>query len=419
MSRYAAYVGWDWAEQEHELRMRAADSEVVEQRKLASTPAALHGWAAEMRERFEGRPVAVCIETSRGAVIWALMGYEHIVLYPVNPKSAASFRETFYPSGKKDDPVDAAMLLELVDKHADKLRPLNPADAATRSLGILSEHRRKLVHELVRETNRLRTNLKGYFPQALELVGELDTPMSCAFLKRWASVNELRAARPKTLEAFYREHGSRSSNRIEQRIESVRSLVALSEDRAVVDSGVIVTRSLVMVIEALTKAIAQIESPLAALYAGHAEHDLIDSFPGLGMVLGSRVIALLGSDRARFASDEELQRLSGIAPVTKRSGGTHGQIIVQRRLKRSKFLHQTIVEWAGQSIARSVWARAFYDLNKAQGKRHWVILRSLGYKWVRILFRCWKERCPYDEQKHIEQLSLRGSGIAAHLKTAA
>ena len=414
----AAFVGWDWADREHEVRLREAGSDQIETRQVAGTPVALHEWAADMRSRYEGRPVGVCIETCRGAVIWALMAYDHIVLYPVNPKSAASFRETFYPSGKKDDPVDADVLLELLYKHEERLKPLDPADPATRSLGILSEHRRKLVHDVVRTTNRLRANLKSYFPQAFELVGELDSPMSCAFLKQWPSLTEVKRVRPATLRKFYHSHGSRSKVRIDARLALLSSAVALTNDIAVVESGMAVTKSLVRVITALVESIGEIEAQQQSIYSTHPEHDLIDSFPGLGPVFGARITALLGSDRDRFASHVELQLLTGVAPVTKSSGGRKGVTTVHRRLKRSKFLHQTIVEWAGQSIKHSAWARAFYDMKRAAGHGHWAALRSLGFKWLRILFRCWKEEIHYDETTHVDALKERGSPVVAYIKAA-
>lgn len=414
----AAFVGWDWADREHEVRLREAGSDRIEKQKVAGTPVGLHEWAAEMRSRFQGRPVGVCIETCRGAVIWALMAYDHIVLYPVNPKSAASFRETFHPSGKKDDPVDSDVLLELIYKHEERLKPLDPADPATRSLGILSEHRRKLVHDVVRETNRLRANLKSYFPQAFELIGDLDAPMSCEFLKQWPSLTDVKRARPATLRKFYHSHGSRSKVRIEARLALVPKSVALTDDPAVVESGIAVTRSLVRVIAALVESIAEIEAQQLSIYTTHPEHDLIDSFPGLGPILGARVAALLGSDRDRFASHCELQQLTGVAPVTKSSGGKNGVISVHRRLKRSKFLHQTVVEWGGQSINNSNWARAFYDMKRAEGHGHWAALRALGFKWLRILFRCWKNQKPYLEATHIEALKKSGSPVVAHLKAA-
>lgn len=418
MKNLAAFVGWDWGDREHVLRLREANSETVEKRTVSASAEAVHGWAAEMVERFGGKPVGVCVETTRGAVIWALMAYEHITLYPVNPKSLAAFRETFHPSGKKDDVVDADVALEMLYKHQEKMRAFQPADPATRELGMLSEHRLKLVRDMVRATNRLRANLKAYYPQALELAGELDTPMSCDFLSRWPDLSCVQRVKGETLAKFYRTHGSRSSELIDKRLAVAREAIPLTSDRAVLDSGVIVTRSLVCVIRALLEAVGEVDAHLAAVYSNHPEHALVDSFPGLGPVLGSRVTSLLGSDRSRFDSASELQRLTGVAPITVRTGGTNGSQSVYRRLKRSKFLHQTIVEWAGRSLTNSSWAQAFYDQQRQSGSGHWTALRALGYKWLRILFRCWKNETLYDELVYLAALQRAGSPLARLVKAA-
>lgn len=412
MSKYAAFVGWDWADREHEISLREGGQSRIEQSQVQGTPEALHEWAASMRERFGGAKVAVCIETSRGAVIWALMGYEHIDLYPVNPKSAASFRDAFYPSGKKDDPVDANVMLLMVEKHSEQLRVLAPADAQTRMLGMLSEHRRKLVQQLVRSTNQLRSNLKMYFPQGLELAGDLDTALACDFLERWPTLSSVQRARAATLREFYRTHRSRSEARIDKRVALVSDAVELTSDEAVLRSGVIMTRTLVRVIRGLLEAVRDVDAELAEIYQNHGEYDLVNSLPGAGAVMGPRLAAILGSDRGRFEAADELQRLTGIAPVTSRSGGKDGTITVHRRLRRSKFLHQTIVEWAGCAVAQSEWAHAYYQHQISRGKRRFSILRALGFKLLRILFFCWKNKVHYNEKIHQESLIRHGSPLA-------
>ena len=419
MGDLAACVGWDWADQEHEVCMRAEGSEQVEREQVRGTPEALHAWARKIEQRFGGKSVGVCIETSRAAVIWALSSYAHIVLYPVNPKSAASFREAFYPSGKKDDPVDADVLMVMLDKHRDKIRPLKPADADTRVLGMLSEYRRKLVGDLVRNTNRLRDVLKSYYPQGLELAGELDTPLACDLIERWPSLEKVRRARASTLRTFYVQHRSRSKELMERRLEIARTAVALTNDPAMIESGIIQATGLVRVVRALLESIAEVEQQIGDRYQAHSEHDLIDSFPGAGPAIGPRLIALLSSDRERFGSHEELQRMTGVAPVTSSSGGRNGTISVHRRLKRSKFLHQTIVEWAGHSLQSSQWAREYYATKVAAGMSRFMILRSLGYKWLRILYRCWKTRVLYNEQAHQDELIRRRSPLAGRLLPAA
>lgn len=409
MSELAAVVGWDWADKKHQVCLRAAGTNRIEQREIDGDAGSLHEWARQMLVRFGGQPVGVCIENSRGRVIWALMNYAHVEIYPVNPKAARSYREAFHSSGKKDDPVDAEQLMKMLEGHREDLRCLVPADASTRKLSLLNEQRRKLVDESVRLTNRLRDNLKDYFPQALELTGELDTPMACAFLLRWPSLDKLKRAKEQTLREFYTSHRSRSSATIDARIERIRNAVALTEDEAIVEVGRIVVVALVPVIRALLEAIAKVDVELDASYRSHREFDLMDSFPGLGRVMGPRVLAILGSNRTRFESAQNLQCLTAAAPITIQSGNTR---LVQRRYRRNVFVHQTVVEWAGHSLRSSVWARAFYDAKRAAGKSHWVALRALAFKWLRILYRCWKDETPYDERRYIQSLVRAGSPVA-------
>ena len=183
----AAYVGLDWGDQRHAVQLQPAAGGPVEQLELEQRPHVRHGWVAQLRERFSGRPVGIAIEQRRGAVIHALMQYEFLVLYPVNPKALARSREAFHPSGAKDDPTDAALLLDLLRKHRDQLRPWHPDTVTARQLQLLCEHRRKLVNLRGGLTNRITGLLKQYFPQALDWVGTLDSRQACDFLQKWRS----------------------------------------------------------------------------------------------------------------------------------------------------------------------------------------------------------------------------------------
>src|SRR5215470_7756645 len=152
----AAFVGIDWADKQHEVRMQAAGSGKRESLTLKQEPEALANWVQGLRERFGGRRIAVALEQRKGALIHALMGYEILVLYPVNPKTVAKVREAFYPSGGKSDPVDADLLLNIVRNHRDKVRAWVPDKPRTRLLQMLVEARRNFVDEKTRHTNQLR-----------------------------------------------------------------------------------------------------------------------------------------------------------------------------------------------------------------------------------------------------------------------
>lgn len=161
---YAALVGIDWADTKHDFCLRATASEQEEYGVIGSMPEEIDHWVRGLADRFPGGKIAVCLEQSKGSLIYTLLKYDHLVLYPINPRMLAKFREALAPSGKKDDPADAQLLLELVSKHPAKLKPWRPADEHTRTLQFLVEHRRTLVNDKTRLTNRLTSVLKGYFP---------------------------------------------------------------------------------------------------------------------------------------------------------------------------------------------------------------------------------------------------------------
>jgi len=205
-----AWVGLDWADQEHQGRLQAVGSSQVESFVLVQRPEALQGWVSQLRTRFPFGRVAIAVEQARGALIYALMTYDSLVLYPVPPKTLADYRKAFFSSGAKSDPEDADLLLELVRCHADRLRAWQPDDTRTRQIQMLSEQRRKLVDDRTRLTNRLTTWLKASFPQALEWAGELGTAQACAFLTRWPSLAALQQARRSQVCHFYLHHGGKA-----------------------------------------------------------------------------------------------------------------------------------------------------------------------------------------------------------------
>jgi len=171
-------------------------------------------------------------------------------------------------------------------------------------------------------------------------------------------------------------------------------------------------RALVAQIPLLTAAIHEYDLKITVLFDEHDDSTLFGSFPGAGASLAPRLLAAFGRDRGRFEFAAEMQQLAGIAPVTEKSGTG---IWIHWRLACSKFLRQTFQEFAGCSIAQSEWARAEYDLLRKRGKSHHAALRALAFKWIRIIFRCWKDKTTYDEAKYCSALKLRRSPLAGAL----
>lgn len=408
MATIVAYIGLDWADEQHSVHLQAVNGP-VEHLVLEQKPAILHEWITQLRQRFGGGHIAVALEQRKGAVIHALMMYDCFVLYPINPKALARYREAFCTSGAKDDPLDSELLLDLVVRHRDQLRAWIPDTVESRTLQALCEQRRKLVNQRVALTNRLTSLLKQYFPQALEWVGDRSSGQACDFLTQWPTLTAVQRARPSTIRQFYRAHNCRKAEVIEGRLAAIASAQALTTDAAVIEPLSLSVQTYATQLRALIAAIQTFDERIAEVFAAHADHDLFTSFPGAGDVCAPRLAAAFGTDRSRWDSAEEVQAHSGIAPVTERSGKT---VWVHHRLACPKFVKQTFHEFADQSIRFSGWARAYYDQQRGRGHDHHAALRALAYKWIRILFRCWKERRPYHEQTYVDALRRRGSPLA-------
>jgi transposase len=341
------------------------------------------------------------VETSKGGLINALMAYDFLILYPINPKSLSKYREAVCVSGAKNDPSDAELLMDLIYTHRERYRPWRPDTVETRTIQSLCQHRRTLVDNQTALTNQLEAILKGYFPQALEWAGALNTLQACDFLTKWPSLQTLQKANRLQLRSFYLDHGCRRAEIIEKRIEQIRKAQVLTRDAAAIDPSVLMVQAIVDLLRPLIAAIKRFDQALEAAFEKHLDHELFESFPGAGAVMAPRLLAAMGSDRSRFETAADIQQFSGIAPVTRKSGKTH---YVHRRYACPKFVRQTFHEWAQLTIRFSVWASAYYNDQVRRGKGRHSAIRALAYKWIRILFHCWKQRVLYNEQIYLASL---------------
>ena len=235
-----------------------------------------------LRTRFNGQPVAVCLELNKGPIVAALRKYDFLVLFPVNPFTLAKYREAFTPSRAKDDPTDAELQVELLLTHRDKLTPLTPQSPTMRALAQLVEHRRRLVGDKVRLTNRLTSALKNYFPQVLQWFDEKDTAIFCAFLSRWPTLKAVQLARRSTLEGFFREHHVRSADVIATRLRAIKSAVALTTDEGIIPPNALLVQALVAQLRVTLRAIADFDTAIAQCAQDHPDFPLFDALPGAG-----------------------------------------------------------------------------------------------------------------------------------------
>jgi transposase len=269
--------------------------------------------------------------------------------------------------------------------------------------------RRKSVNQRTYLTNQLTSTLKDYFPQALSLVGEnLYSPMALEFLKRWPDLLALKTCRESTLKAFYYKHNVRSPEAVEKRLQVIRQAKALTADESVLLIATRQVARLIRLLAEIQKHILEDDKLIHQAFKEHPEAELFRDLPGAGPVLAPRLLVAFGTDRSRYESAEQLQRYSGVAPVKEKSGG---RTWVHWRWNASNFLRQSFVEWACQAARFCPWSKAYYEQQKRRGKSHWSIMRSLAFIWIRILWKCWQTRTPYDEAHYLKVLRQRQSAL--------
>jgi transposase len=407
---FAAFLGIDWADQKHAIAYsRAGSSEVVEE-TIKHDAKELEDLVLRLRKEFPKGRIAVIVEQSRGALFYGLIKYDFLVLFLPNPKSFARYREAFSCSGAKSDPSDALLLLDLLQKHHSQLRAWSPEDAQTRELRMLAEYRRRLIHDRSRLINRLTSILKCYFPEALQWTGDLSRKLALDFLQRWSTLQAVKKVRPSTLRCFYQKHGSRRKQLMEKRISQIRNAIPFTTDPAIICASQRMVQAIVGQLVALRQSVEEFDLKIAQLFEQHPDQFLYEGLPGAGPVLQPRLAVAFGSDRSRFQSALEVQQFSGIAPVTEGSGKSK---TIYRRRACPKFILQTFHEFADHSVARSRWARAYYLQQKQRGNSHHAAVRSLAYKWIRILFRCWKNQVVYNEDTYLQSLIRSRSPLVA------
>ena len=403
-----AWIGLDWGHHEHAYSLEDTTGR-KEESPLKHSAESMHGWLRQLADRYGSRPVAIGVEASRGAVLHVLLQYHWLVIYPINPVTSARYRTAFTPSGASDDLPDARILLELVRDHRAKLRALEPQDEQTQELSALVQARRDMVDRRTQVLNQLTSLLRSYYPQALDLVADLDSPLAVDFLERWPDLLALKTAKPSTIKRFYYAHNVRRPERVAQRLELIAKAIALTTNLAQIKVAVLQLRLLLDQLRAFLKHIPIMEAEIKRVFANHAEAVLFRNLPGAGQHLAPRLCVAFGTVRGLYPHPAALQKLSGVAPVREKSGQ---QLWTHWRWRAPVFMRQTFVEWAGQTVIYSTWAKTYYEAMKAKGKPRHVILRALAFKWIRVLWKCWQDRTPYDEVRYLKQLLHRKSPYA-------
>jgi transposase len=405
------FIGIDWADQKHDVYVIDRRGQGFHQ-EFKHSAENIDVWVGDMLTLAAGQPIAIMVEQSRGALIHALMFREDVLLYPVNPKQLASYRES-YPGGGKDDPTDAMYLARMLRERITTLTAWQPDDEDTRLLAHLSQQRRKIVDGQTKLRQQLTAHLKTYFPVVLELFGkDHQLPLLLSLLCRWPDPRKLRRADRRLICRVLGDHSMRNQERQNEVIERIRSAQLLTRDDALITPAAMTTQLLAHQIQQARKTITEFDAKIAEAMKRHPDAHLFTSLRGAGSALAPRLLCAFGSQRDRWEDAESLASFSGIAPVTRKSGRFRG---VHRRYACPKFLRQTFHEFADSARLYCPWTKARYRMLRDRGMKHHAALRKLARSWIRILFRVWQTGTPFDCDRYIAKLQKRCPDITRYL----
>jgi Transposase IS116/IS110/IS902 family len=243
-----------------------------------------------------------------------------------------------------------------------------------------------------------------------------DSLIFCDFLSHWPTLRPVKRARRATLESYFHAHNVRRAYIVEERIQGIRAATALTQDEADIRPNQMAVQALVEQLRALLQATDRFDAEIHAVAKSLPAYDPFTALPGAGHIQSPPLLVAFGEDRNRYANAAQIQSYSGVAPLVERSGN---KCWVRWRIACPTFLRQTFVEWAGSTTPRSYRAAAYYQQQRNKGCSHRVAVRALAFKWIRIPYRCWKTRTPYDESVYLNALRRRGSPLLANYSESA
>lgn len=410
LSQPVLLVGIDWADTTHAYELRTPDG-TLRTGEFEQKPEGIAELLESWSRLYPNARIEICLETNRGALINALVEFPQVSIFPVNPNALANYRKSFAHGGGKSDPVDAKLILQYLEHYREQLRPMRRDEPLTRELASLCEDRRRLVDQRVALANELKALLKTYFPAILQLEpARIHADFVIRLLLKFPSLEQAQAAGRSKLRRFLFGIGAKA--KAEQRLDVLMNARPLTGDEVVLRSCARRVQAICGLLNSLNGSISAYDAEIKRLVKTHSDYVVVSSLPGASDKTQGRIIAALGDDRSRYASAEAFQAAAGIAPLTIQSGK---QRYVCSRWACTKFIKQTFHEYAGLSITKCAWAKAYYEMQLSKGKSTHMARRALAYKWMRIIYRLWQQREAYDDARYVERLIATGSPIAVRL----
>jgi hypothetical protein len=391
------FVGDDWAEDHHDVEVMDQAGRVLGKKRL---PEGVAGIARlhELTGRYLGEDeqdaeVVIGIETDRGPWVAALVAAGYVV-YPVNPLQASRYRERHGVSGAKSDGGDAHMLADMVRTDSHQLRPAAGDSPQAEAIKVVARTHKTLIWDRTRQVQRLRHQLREYFPAALEAFEDLDAPDTLELLAK--------APDPERARRLTRAQVSAALKRARRRGIAVKTdaiLAALRGEQlaqppALTAACAATARSLIAVITTVNEQVKVLQGQVEAHFGQHPDAEIYLSQPGMGAILGARVLGEFGDDPHRYADGKARRNYAATSPITRASGKK--KVVAARFIHNDRLLDALMAQ-AFAALNASPGARAFYDDLRTRGIEHNDALRRLANRLVGILHGCLKTRTRYDE----------------------
>ena len=391
------FVGDDWAEDHHDVEVMNETGKVLARKRLPEGAAGMAGLheliGRHLGEDADGAEVTVGIETDRGLWVAALVAAGYAV-FGVNPLQASRYRERHGVSGAKSDSGDAHMLADMVRTDSHQLREVAGDSAEAEGLKVLARTHKTMIWERTRQVQRLRHQLLAYFPAALEAFDDLDAPDALELLGK--APDPARAAkltRAQVSAALKRARRRDITAKATAIITALRG-AQLGQPPAITAAYAVTARSLIAVITTLNEQVKTLQGRVEADFGRHPDAEIYRSQPGLGSILGARVLGEFGDDPDRYASGKARKNYAATSPITRASGKKK---VVAARFIRNDRLTDALMAQAFAALTASPGARALYDAERARGTEHNPALRKLANRLVGILHGCLKTRTLYNE----------------------
>ena len=391
------FAGDDWAEDHHDVEVMDEAGKVLAKRRLPEGVAGMTG-LHELTGRLLGEDeqdaeVVIGIETDRGPWVAALVAAGYLV-FPVNPLQASRYRERHGVSGAKSDGGDAHMLADMVRTDSHQLRPAAGDSPEAEAIKVVARTHKTLIWERTRAVQRLRHQLREYFPAALEAFEDLDAPDTLELLGK--APDPARAAKLTRAQVSAALKRARRRNIADKATAILAALRGehLGQPPALTAAYAATARSLIAVITTLNEQVRILGEQVRQHFGRHPDAEIYQSQPGLAVILGGRVLGEFGDDPHRYADAKSRKNYGGTSPITRASGKRK---VVAARFIRNDRLIDALMSWAFSSLNASPGARAFYDAQRAKGLEHNDALRRLANRLVGILHGCLKTRTLYDE----------------------